>query len=96
MVGDQPESGFAIRKERIKARQELMARITPRYPRVRVMPRDDDMRRLLKHPNGIGFPATGSVEWPNDKFTRKRIADGSVTEEKAAAPAPRRSYSASE
>jgi hypothetical protein len=75
----QPESGFAIRQERIKARKELLARITPRYPPVRVNPRDEDLRRVLKHPSGIAFPATGSVEWPNDRFTRKRIADGSVT-----------------
>jgi hypothetical protein len=77
----QPESGFAIRQERIKARRELMARLTPQYPRARVNPKDDDMRRVLKHPGGIAFPATGSVEWPYDKFTRKRIADGSVTVE---------------
>jgi hypothetical protein len=88
----QPESGFAIRQERIKARKELLARITPRYPAVRVNPKDDDLRRVLKHPSGIAFPATGSVEWPNDKFTRKRIADGSVTvadmKQEHAAPHP--------
>jgi hypothetical protein len=88
----QPESGFAIRQERIKARKELMARITPRYPYVRVSPRDDDMRRILRHPNGVGFHATGSVEWPFDKFTRKRIADGSVVveEKKQEHAAPQR------
>ena len=77
----QPESGFVIRQQRIKARRELMARLMPRYPAVRVNPKDDDMRRLVKHPSGIAFPATGSVEWPYDKFTRKRLADGSVTVE---------------
>jgi hypothetical protein len=79
-----PESGFAIRQERIKARQELMARLAPRPARVRVVPANEDLRRNLKHPAGqIKFPETGSVEWPLDRFTRRRIAEGSVTEEKA-------------
>jgi len=29
----------------------------------------------------MGFRPEGSVEWPDDKFTRKRIAEGSVTVE---------------
>jgi len=40
---------------------------------------EEDMRRLLKHPtSGMGFPPEGSAEWPNDAFTQRRIADGSV------------------
>jgi hypothetical protein len=47
---------------------------------VRVVPRDDEVRASIKHqPSEIGFPETGSVEWPNDAFTQRRIADGSVT-----------------
>jgi len=46
--------------------------------RVRVEPANDDLRAVLKHPSGIRFHATGSVEWPLDRFTRRRIADGSV------------------
>jgi hypothetical protein len=54
---------------------------------VRVLPTNDDMRRLLKHPRGIAFPSGGgSVEWPNDNFTRRRIAEGAVTIEERAKP----------
>ena len=52
-----------------------------RRPGIRVVPANDDLRRVLKHPNGMGFRPEGSVEWPDDKFTRKRIAEGSVTVE---------------
>jgi hypothetical protein len=47
-------------------------------PGVRVVPRDDDMRRLLKHPRAGGFRSEGSLEWPNDTFTQKRLRDGSI------------------
>jgi hypothetical protein len=46
---------------------------------VRVNPRDGGMRKLLRHPlRGRGFPSTGSVEWPLDTFTRRRLRDGDV------------------
>jgi hypothetical protein len=52
----------------------------PPLPRVRVLPKDDDTRLYLRHPSGnIGFPESGSVEWPLDRFTHRRIADGDVT-----------------
>ena len=47
-------------------------------PRVRVEPANDDMRRLLKHPNGMAFRSSGSVEWPLDRFTKRRLADKSI------------------
>jgi len=53
-------------------------------PGVRVLPSDDDMRRFLKHPRAGGFRSTGSVEWPNDTFTQRRLRDGSVKLEDAA------------
>lgn len=48
--------------------------------RVRVFPRDDNVRRDIKHqPNGLRFPAGGgSVEWPLDQFTKRRLRDGTV------------------
>jgi len=53
---------------------------------VRVLPRSDDIRKYLKHqPSRVGFLATGSAEWPNDTFTKRRIAEGDVTIEAAAA-----------
>jgi len=67
----------AIRLQEINARKQQMP---PRGGSLRVLPRDDNVRRVLKHPiRRIGFPKTGSVEWPNDRFTRRRLADGSVT-----------------
>jgi hypothetical protein len=47
-------------------------------PTVRVTPASDDLRRLLKHPSGMGFRSAGSAEWPHDKFTKRRLAEGSV------------------
>lgn len=44
-----------------------------------VWPKDESIRAVLKHPNGIGFGATGSAHWPDDSFTRRRLADASVT-----------------
>lgn len=64
--------------------QRLKAKVqrkigSQKRPGIRVVPRDDDMRRLLKHyPSGIGFRSEGSVEWPDDVFTHRRIKDGSV------------------
>jgi hypothetical protein len=56
-------------------------------PRVRVLPANEDIRRVLKHPRGMAFRSTGSVDWPLDKYTQRRIADGSVTvEEKKQEP----------
>ena len=50
--------------------------------RVRVNPRDDVIRRDIKHGvAGIRFPVEGSVEWPLDQFTKRRLRDGSVTME---------------
>lgn len=51
---------------------------------VRVVPNSgegftaDQMRRLLKHPSAGGFRSEGSIEWPNDTFTKRRLAEGSV------------------
>jgi hypothetical protein len=56
---------------------------------VRVVPSDDKMRRLLKHPNGMAFRPTGGVEWPMDRFTKRRLKDGTVKlEEEKKAPPP--------
>ncbi|HEY2678640.1 MAG TPA: hypothetical protein VGI65_16835 [Steroidobacteraceae bacterium] len=59
-------------------------------PRVHVLPANEDIRRVLKHPRGMAFRSTGPVDWPLDKYTQRRIADGSVTvvEEKKSEPQP--------
>lgn len=58
---------------------------------VKVLPKNEDMRRILKHPsNNVGFRDDGPMEWPDDAFTARRVADGDVTiyEEPKASPAP--------
>jgi hypothetical protein len=47
-------------------------------PGIRVEPRDETMRRLLRHPKAGRFRASGSIEWPDDRYTRKRLNDGSI------------------
>jgi len=65
---------YRMQQERLKRVNSMKAR-----PRVRVLPRDDKVRKSISHyPTGIKFPAEGSVEWPHDTFTKKRIRDGSV------------------
>lgn len=55
---------------------------------MKVWPKDDTMRKALRHPSGnVGFNETGPIDWPDDTFTARRIADGDVTtEEPKAAP----------
>lgn len=45
----------------------------------RVLPKNDSVRKLLKHPNAGAFPEVGSAKWPDDSFTHRRLADGDVT-----------------
>jgi hypothetical protein len=54
---------------------------------VRVVPKNDDLRRFLKHGlTRVGFLAEGSAEWPMDQFTKRRLKDGDITIEQAAPP----------
>jgi hypothetical protein len=39
---------------------------------------EEQMRRLLKHPTAGGFRSEGSIEWPNDTFTKRRLREGSI------------------
>jgi hypothetical protein len=68
-----------------KARRERLERIKITEPRIRVEPATDAIRRLLKHPTGLGFLSHGSAEWPHDRFTRRRLAEGSIKEVQKAA-----------
>jgi hypothetical protein len=60
--------------------REKVARIRTlqQRPGLRVEPASDDMRRLLMHPRAGGFRSEGSIEWPDDTFTHRRLRDGSV------------------
>jgi hypothetical protein len=67
------------REERRQARLEQIKQSTA-IPRVRVTPKNDAIRKAIYHPRtGARFPASGSVEWPLDRFTKRRIRDGDVT-----------------
>ena len=70
------------KSERFKRRQERLARVreVTATERVRVNPRDDEIRRAFKNvPGRMGFPSQGSVEWPLDQYTKRRLRDGSIT-----------------
>lgn len=45
---------------------------------IKVVPRDDTMRRKLVHPSGVGFRSTGGATWPLDRFTRQRLKEGAI------------------
>jgi hypothetical protein len=72
----QPE--VSIRRQQQLARMERV-RKGVEVSRVRVTPRDDTVRALIRHPRGGKFRSVGDIEWPNDRFTQRRIAEGSVT-----------------
>ena len=72
-----------VRGTRQRERQDRLKAKAP--PGIRVVPRDADMRRVLKHPTRGGFPDKGGVEWPPDRFTKRRLADGSILREEQVA-----------
>ncbi len=46
---------------------------------VLVWPKDDVMRKHLKHPhNNVSFREQGPIDWPDDQFTHRRLEDGDV------------------
>lgn len=59
---------------------------------MRVWPKNDNIRKLIVHASGIGFPDEGPAEWPDDSFTHRRMMDGDITSEeqpsKKISPAP--------
>lgn len=46
---------------------------------MKVWPKNDGLRKWLKHPTGVGFRESGPATWPSDAFTTRRIRDGDVT-----------------
>lgn len=86
-MADQPQETIVepnIRWERRQARLARMKDERKAAQPVRVHPRDDVIRRDIKHPRGgRRFPAEGSTEWPNDQFTKRRLRDGTVRLETA-------------
>jgi hypothetical protein len=66
-------SGKFAGKERL-----IQMRNARRLPRVRVVPTRSALRNILVHPNGMKFRREGSVEWPLDTFTQRRLRDGDI------------------
>ena len=66
-------AGRRVDPERIKQMKEAR-----KIPRVRVEATSEEMRRVLKHPSGMALRSGGSVEWPNDKFTQRRLREGVI------------------
>jgi hypothetical protein len=69
-------TNLSMRGLRQHERLERLRQLAPKG--VRVEPTSDDFRRLMKHPKAGGFLKEGSREWPNDRFTRRRIAEGAI------------------
>jgi hypothetical protein len=72
-------SKVALRGLRHRERMQKLNEAAPTG--IRVIPAKEEYRKVLKHPRGSAFPETGSVEWPDDRFTKRRLADGSVSRE---------------
>jgi hypothetical protein len=78
----QPENPrVAIRK----AREHRLRVIAGPPNTVKVFAGSEALRGSLRHPSGARFRDNldEAVEWPNDSFTARRIADGSVRTDKA-------------
>jgi len=86
-MADEPTRESA-REQRRADRAEAVRANAP--TRVRVLPANDQLRKILKHPASGGFLAEGSTEWPLDQFTKRRLRDGDITLEEAPAVEGRR------
>ena len=58
---------------------------------MKVKAKNDDIRKILKHPTGGAFREDGTAEWPDDSYTFRRIADGDVTVEEQPQEAAKKS-----
>ena len=58
---------------------------------MKVKAKNDDIRKILKHPTGGAFREDGTAEWPDDSYTFRRIADGDVTAEEQPQEAAKKS-----
>lgn len=66
-----------------EARQQRLRVAHSGTPTVKVWPANEAVRQALRHGSGIRFRKSlnDSVEWPNDSFTKRRIAEGAVLTE---------------
>jgi hypothetical protein len=70
--------GRSTRNAAKQARLDAIAK-SREFPRVRVVPANQDMRRILRHPTAGAFRSAGAAEWPMDTYTHRRLEDGSIT-----------------
>jgi hypothetical protein len=77
----QDENPRAKLREQRSNRLKLIAE--GRQQTVKVFAANETMRRVLRHANGARFrdELSQGVEWPNDSFTKRRIAEGAVRTE---------------
>jgi hypothetical protein len=74
----------SLRAQRQRDRMEKLRAAIP--PCIRVLPSNDDMRRVLKHPTAGGFRKEGGATWPNDRFTKRRLQDVTIKREDESPP----------
>jgi hypothetical protein len=73
-VQEKLKSNKAARMQRVKEIKDMSA-----VQRVRVEPTKEEYRKVLRHPsNNTAFRETGSIEWPLDQFTKRRIREGAI------------------
>jgi len=46
---------------------------------MKVQAKDDNIRKIIKHPVAGAFREDGTADWPDDTYTHRRINDGDVT-----------------
>lgn len=68
----------AIHAARARRLQLIQSKLPS--PTIKVFAANEDMREFLRHPSGGRFRDTldQGVDWPNDSFTARRIAEGAV------------------
>jgi hypothetical protein len=75
----QPEKAKPSKRRQHQLDRLQLIKENRMVPRVRVLPRDDKARKNIKHPRAGVFRSSGSMEWPNDTFTKRRLREGVVT-----------------
>jgi len=86
-----PEAAPENPRKAIRERREARLRVIAGPSNmVTVYPANNTLREILRHANGTGFIAGGNqgAAWPNDSFTHRRLADGSVSLESGAGGEP--------
>jgi hypothetical protein len=48
---------------------------------VQVWPKNEQIRKIIRHPTAGAFGVEGPSVWPDDQYTARRIADGDVLTE---------------